>query len=211
MMIETLALAAAIAAGMELRRVAMLAASVLAPIPSLLLVAYAIWRGRRPVESRAALLCAAAAAELRAGASLRRALEVSARSVGCVEAGRLAGAGAPLAEVADAIGMSLPDIRAEIELTLVAAQRSGARIADLLDEIGGMAIARDEVAREVRIATSPVKATLLVFAAAPLAYLAWRGGISPAASSSAGVASLAGAVLFIAGLALATTMVRRSA
>lgn len=210
-MVKVWALAGAFAAGMDIRRFAVLAAAVLAPFPSVLLVAYALWRGRRIAENRAALLCEAVSAELRAGASLRTALETSAASVGCHAASRLAHSGAPLADVAHAVGDSLPEIRAELELTMVSAQRSGARVADLFEEIGGLAIAGAEVAREVRISTSPVRATLIVFAAAPLAYLAWRGAIPQEQSSQTELASVAGALLFLGGLAAATWMIRRSA
>jgi hypothetical protein len=208
-MIEVLGLAGAWAAGMETRRVALLAAAVLAPAPASLLLGYAVWRGRRTEESRAASFCEAAASELRAGASLRRALEVSARSVGCLEGAELAAAGASLSDVADAIGEDLPEIGPELSLILVPAQRSGARVADLFDEIGSVTIARAEIIAEVRMSTSPVRATVLVLGMAPPAYLAVRGGL-PVFEGAGGALALAGASLFFLGLGAVVWMLGRS-
>lgn len=209
-MIEVWALAAALAGGVDWRRLSVLGAAVLAPLPATLVVAYAVWRGRRVSENRAALLCEAAAAELRAGASLRTALEVSARSVGCVSAAELARAGAPLGRAARAIGAVLPEVALELELILVSAQRSGARIADLFDEVGSLALGRADVAAEVQMSTSPTRATVLVFAAAPLVYLAARGGLPVTGSPGQALASMAGAGLFLAGLAVVGWMVRKA-
>jgi len=209
-MIEVWALAAALAGGVDWRRLAVLGAAVLAPVPATLLVAYAVWRGRRVSVNRAALLCEAASAELRAGASLRTALEVSARSVGCVSAAELARAGAPLGRAARAIGAVLPEIVMELELILVSAQRSGARIADLFDEIGSLALARADVAAEVQMSTSPMRATVLVFAAAPLVYVAARGGLPTAAGAGQALASMVGAGLFLTGLGVVAWMVSKA-
>jgi hypothetical protein len=209
-MIELWALAGALAAGIDWRRLAALGLAVLAPLPATVLVACAVWKGRRASVSRAALFCEAAAAELRAGAALRRALQISARSVGCSSEAVLAEDGAPLELVARALGAAMPDIRAELELVIAPAQRSGARIADLLDEIGSVAIARAEVAAEVQMSTAPVRATVLVFALAPLAYLATRGGLPIADGPGQSLATMAGTGLFLAGLAAVATMMWRA-
>ncbi|MBW3666066.1 MAG: hypothetical protein KY394_00585 [Actinobacteria bacterium] len=209
-MIEVWALAGALAAGVDWRRLAVLGGAVLAPLPATLLVGYAIWKGRRATVNRAALFCEAASAELRAGASLRSALETSARSVGCASGSELARTGAPLGVVARAVGAAMPEIRAELELTIVSAQRSGSRVADLFDEVGSLAIARAEVAGEVQMSTSPVRATVLVFAAAPLAYLATRGALPLGDSPGQAVASMAGAGLFLVGLGAVAWMIWRA-
>lgn len=209
-MIETWALAGALAAGIDWRRIVVLGVAVLAPLPATALVAWAVWKGRRAVMNRAALFCEAAAAELRAGAPLRGALATSARSVGCRSEAGMTEAGAPMDAVARALGAALPDIRAELELVIAPAQRSGSRIADLLDEIGSVATARAEVDAEVQMSTSPVRATVLVFALAPLAYLATRGGPSPPAGPGQSLMTLAGTGLFLAGLAVVATMMWRA-
>ncbi|MGH8944580.1 MAG: hypothetical protein ACRDVL_00330 [Acidimicrobiia bacterium] len=200
-MVEAWALALAWAAGMDHRRAALLAAAVLTPVPTSLLVGYAIWKGRRQEESLAASFCEATASELRAGSSLRRALEVSARSVGLTAAAGLAGAGAALGEVAQAIGRELPEIGNELAVTLVPAQRSGARVADLFDEIGSLAIARAEIAAEVNMSTAPVRATASLLVMAPLAFLAMRSGIPSQVVPGQNLASFAGVVMFLIGLA----------
>lgn len=208
-MMEVLGLAGAWGAGMDWRRVTLLAIAVLAPVPASLLVAYAVWRGRRTEESRAASFCEAAGSELRAGSSLRRALEVSARSVGSRVGAQLAASGASLTDVADAIAEDLPEIGPELSVILGPAQRSGARVADLFDEIGSVAIARDEIIAEVRMSTSPVRATVMVLGMAPPAYLAMRGGI-PVYEGMGAVLALAGAALFFLGLGAASWMLGRS-
>ena len=208
-MMEILGLAGAWGAGMEWRRMALLAVAVLAPVPASLLVAYAVWKGRRMEENRASSFCEAAASELRAGASLRRALEVSARSVGCGAGAELAEAGASLSDVADAVADDVPEIGPELSVVVGPAQRSGARVADLFDEIGSVAIARAEIIAEVRMSTSPVRATLMVLGMAPPAYLAMRGGM-PVYQGVGGVLALAGAALFLLGLGAASWMLGRS-
>jgi Flp pilus assembly protein TadB len=199
-MIRVLALALAWAAGMDDRRVVLLAVAVLTPLPASLLIGYAIWKGRRHEGSMGASFCEATASELRAGSSLRRALEVSARSVGLGAAAALAAAGADLRDVSNAIGRDLPEIGPLLTVTLAPAQRSGARVADLFDEIGSLAIAEAEIAAEVNMSTAPVRATVAVLAAAPVAFLAMFGGRSSQHVPGQDLASLAGALLFLAGL-----------
>lgn len=208
-MIEVWALAGAWVAGMELRRVALLAAAVLVPVPASVLVVYAIWKGRRPDESRAVSFCVAAASELRAGSSLRRALEVSARSVGIAVAAALAGEGASLSEVGAAIGEELPEIGPELVAALAPAQRGGARVADLFDEVGALAIAQADIVAEVRMSTAPVRATVAVLGLAPLAYIALGGGLPRQGVPGQGLVSLLGTVLVIAGLGAVVWIMRR--
>ena len=200
-MVEAWALALAWAAGVDHRRVALLAAAVLIPVPASLVVAYAIWKGRRQEGSLAASFCEATASELRAGSTLRRALEVSTRSLGLTTAAGLAAAGTALGEVAQAIGRELPEIGSELAATLARAQRSGARVADLFDEIGSLAIARAEIAAEVNMSTAPVRATASVLVLAPLAFLAMRSGIPSQAVPGQNLTSFAGAGMFLIGLA----------
>lgn len=207
-MIEVSALAVAWAAGMDSRRALLIAAAVLTPVPAVLLIGYAIWKSRRQEGSRAASFCEATASELRAGSSLRRALEYSARSVGLSAAAALARGGAAMAEVAAAIGRELPEIGAPLTATLARAQRSGARVADLFDEIGSLAIAQAEIAAEVNMSTAPVRATVAVLALAPAAFLATRGGELSREVPGQGLASLAGALLFLSGLAAVVWMSR---
>lgn len=209
-MIEVWVLAGALAAGVDWRRLTMLGLAVLTPFLAAGLVAWAMWKGRRAGVNRAALFCEAAAAELRAGAPLRGALVTSARSVGCSSEAGMAEEGAPLEAVARALGAAMPDIRAELELVIAPAQRSGARVADLLDEIASVAIAKAEVAEEVQMSTSPVRATVLVFALAPLAYLATRGGPPLAGTPGQGLVTMAGTGLFLSGLAVVATMMWRA-
>lgn len=209
-MIEVWVLAGALAAGVDWRRLTVLGLAVLMPFLAAGLVAWAMWKGRRAGVNRAVLFCEAAAAELRAGAPLRGAIVTSALSVGFRSEAGMAEAAAPLEAVARALGAAMPDIRPELELVIAPAQRSGARVADLLDEIASVAIAKAEVSEEVQMSTSPVRATVLVFALAPLAYLATRGGPPVAGTPGQGLITMAGAGLFLAGLAVVATMMWRA-
>lgn len=209
-MMEAWALAVALVAGMDWKRLALLGLAVLAPIPATVVLAWAVWKGRRAGVSRAALFCEAAAAELRAGSPLRPALAASARSVGCRQEAGLLETGAPLEVAARALGAAMAEIRAELELVIAPAQRSGARIADLLDEIGSVAMARAEVAGEVQMSTSPVRATVLVFTLAPLAYLATKGGPTVAGDGGLGLVTMTGTGMFLAGLAVVASMMWRA-
>lgn len=207
-MAETWALAWAWAAGMEWRRLLLLALTVMAPLPAALLVGYSIWRGHRHEGTLAVSFCEAAASELRAGSSLRRALEVSARAAGLEAAAALAGAGAALSEVARAISHDLPEIGPELSVTLIPAETSGARVADLFDEIGWLAIARAEIAAEVNMSTAPARSTVAVLVLAPLAYLATRGGIPSPEIPGQAMVSVAGGILFVTGLAAVVWIMR---
>jgi hypothetical protein len=208
-MVEIWAIAGAWAAGVDSRRIGVLAAAVLVPVPTSLLIVYAIWRGRRQEASKAVAFCMAAASEMRAGSSVLRALEVSSRSAGIPPAAALAAEGAPLQEVVRAIGEHLPEIGPELAAALGPAQRGGARVADLFDEIASLAIAQADIAAEVKMATAPVRATVAVLALAPLLYLAWRGGIPANEVPGQSVVSLVGAILFLIGLSAVVLITRR--
>lgn len=214
-MIVPVALALGLVMGVDPRRLLLLAATFHLPLAVGALIALHWYRSRPDDDSRPSLFCSGAAAELRAGASLRDAIETAATSVGIhpVAAGSISGS--PMAEVAAGVAEELPSIGRELRLTVMAAARSGSDSAALFDEIGSLAIAQSEIRREVRMATAPGRATALVLVGAPVAYLSARlgdGGVSRLLHSpEQRVVALLGLALFILGVVVTGLVMWRSA
>jgi hypothetical protein len=209
--IEVVLLAAATAAGLDPRRIALIAGAVYMPLAVAGLVALHWLRARPDPRRRPTLFCEGVASELRAGASLRDALAAAATSVGIsLEFSH----STHMDEVAARIADEFPSIAQEIRLTVTAAARSGSDSAALFDEIGFLALSQDEVAHEVRVATAPGRATALVLIGAPLFYLFTRlgdGGLRGyLASSEQRVAASIGIGLFALGIAGASFVLWRS-
>ncbi len=99
-------------------------------------------------------------------------------------------------------------------LTIPAVARSGSGGADLFDEIGTLALVQQEVAREVRVASAPARATAAVFLLAPTAYLvvqARTGGLSRLLESGGqGVVAGAGLAMLMVGLVTAGLIMWRA-
>lgn len=209
-MIVAVALAAALATGVDPRRLALLAGAVYMPLVVAGLVALFVWKSRPGEDSRPALFCEGVASELRAGASLRSALSNAAASVGC----RALSVGSSLAEFAVQVADEFPTIRDELRLTAINAGRAGSDTAALFDEIGSLALAQSEIRREIRTATAPGRATALVLVGAPLFYIGSQlgsGGIDRLlASSEQRVVAVLGLGMFLLGLLAASWIVWRS-
>ncbi|MGB8360571.1 MAG: hypothetical protein WCE80_04160, partial [Acidimicrobiia bacterium] len=77
-MIGVLLLGAAVAAGVPLWRVLLLAAVIAMPLAVAMVVVIVVWRSRGDDDRRSTLFCEGVASELRAGASLRQALSLAA-------------------------------------------------------------------------------------------------------------------------------------
>lgn len=178
-----------------------------------LLVIGVVVGGRREDDGRAVRFLEGAAAELRSGSSLRHSLAASALAIG--EPGLadhcLSSAFDDLGERVAAI---FPGVGAELNVALAGAGRASAPSADLFDEMASLALAHDEISREVRVAAAPGRAAAGVFVGAPVAYLGWRWATGDLATLFAtggqrGVA-VAGAVLFAAGLAGALLVLWRA-
>ena len=206
-MIVVLMLAIAFGLGVDLRRLLVLAAAIYLPIAVSALIAVHWFRARPDAESSASLFCEGVASELRSGANLRDALTTAATSVGSEPTPVDLTSAASIAEVAARVSGRFPEIADELELTIIAASRSGSDAASLFDEIGSLAIAQAEVRREIRVATAPGRATALVLVGAPVVYVLSRfssGGLSRLlASSDQRVVAFIGLGLFLLGLATA--------
>lgn len=211
-MTAAIAVAAAIAAGVEPRRTLLLAATLYFPPAVLSLAGLGFLASRRPGVSAAAVFCEAVAAELRAGSPLRDALASARAPVAGPES--LRSPGATLAESASVVAADFAEVGDELELTIAAAARSGGTSADLFDEIGSVAIAKSEIAHEVRVASAPGRVTVLIFVAAPLLYLGLRaraGGLAQlVATPEQRVTSVLGLGLVTAGLVAALLTLRGS-
>ncbi|MGH3649926.1 MAG: type II secretion system F family protein [Acidimicrobiia bacterium] len=213
-MIVVLGLGVCFAAGVEPRKLALLAGAVYLPIGVGALLAFLVWRARPDDDDRAVLFCEGVASELRAGASLGDALASAANSVGETGLAEEAAFRPPIAEIAARVSDGFPVIGEELRLTVVTAARAGSDSAALFDEIGSLALAKSEIRREVRVATAPGRVTALVLLGAPLVYLFSQlgsGGISNLlASSQQRTVALAGMGLFLAGLGAAGFVVWRA-
>lgn len=211
-MTAAIAIAAAIAAGVEPRRTLLLAATLYFPPAVISLAGLGFLVSRRPGVSASAVFCEAVAAELRSGSPLRDAL-VSARAP-VAEPASLRIPPATLAESASLVAADFAEVGDELELTIAAAARSGGASADLFDEIASVAIAKSEIAHEVRVASAPGRVTVLIFVAAPLLYLGSRaraGGLAQLiATPEQRVTSLIGLGLVAAGLLAALLTLRGS-
>lgn len=202
-MIAALILVVAYAAGVDPRRLVLLAGAVYLPMALAGLLAIHWYRGRSDESNRPSLFCESVSAELRAGATLRDALAAAAISVGCEPIPPAS----HMAEVAAHVSRCFPNIGDELRLIVVAAARTGSDAAGLFDEIGSLALAQSEISREVRVSTAPGRATALVLVGAPLVYVVGRlgsGGISEfLASSQQRLVALLGLGMFLLGLTVA--------
>lgn len=209
---ELTVLALALVAGVDARRTLILGLALLAPLSILALAVWVVWRSRGSLEARSAVFCEAAAADLRAGTPLRDSLVHSAQSA--IGEAWFAAQDAALSEVVDLIAGELDDIGPELTLTVNAAHRTGARVADLLDEIGAVAIARSEIAREVRVASAPARATALLFVLVPVFYFVMqiRNGslIRLLSMPQQRLVAVAGLLLFMLGVGIAGLLLWRA-
>lgn len=212
-MIAVVVIAGAFAMGVDPRRLALLAGVLYLPMIVAVLIGLHWLRARPDETSRPSLFCVGVASELRAGASLRDALTTAATSVGL--APNPTGSNAPMTEVAAHVAGQLPSIGQELELTVVAAARSGSDSAALFDEIGSLAIAQSEIRREIRVATAPGRATALVLVGAPLVYVVGQlggGGLAGlVASPEQRLVATLGLGLFVTGLVAAGFVLWRAA
>ncbi len=214
-MIVAVGLAIGFAMGVEPRRLLLLAGACHLPLVLGVLIGLHWFRSRPDDTSRPSLFCLGVASELRAGASLRDALTMAANSVGIDPTTAGSTSGSPIAEVAAQVADEFPAIGRELQLTVLAAARSGADSASLFDEIGSLAIAQSEIRREVSMATAPGRATVLLLVGAPILYLSTRlgsGGLSRLLESpEQRFASLVGLGLFLLGVLATVAVMWRSA
>lgn len=211
-MITTVGLALGLAAGIDWRRLAVLACAVHLPLLLGLLIGLLPLIRRGPKDTAAAVFCEAVASELRSGASLQLAINAAAAdSIGALPSGEQFIGTAGLATT---VAQRFPEISEELRLVIANSLRSGNDTAALFDEIGSLAIAKAEVRREVRMASAPGKMTALVLIAAPVSYLTLQAGsgalgdlLTTPHQRTAGMIGLA---LFLVGAAIAAMVTVRA-
>lgn len=213
-MTAALGLAAALVAGVGIRRAALLATTLVFPFPILALAAISYLVARDGAVSRTAIFCDSVAAELRSGSSLRGALDSALVSVRGPDLPKLPHGSGSLSEAASVVAAEFTDAGRELGMTIEAAALAGGASADLFDEIAAVAIAQSEIAHEVRIASAPARVTALIFLAAPVIYFASRarsdsflGLLDSPAQRLVGVLGLG---LFALGLGAAGLILRRA-
>lgn len=183
--------------------------------PSFCAVALAVywWRQRSGISMRSATFCDAVAAELRAGASSRGAVETAARSVEAQVLVDLCRLGAPMPTIACSARSEFADIGDEIEALLARTDGIGVSPAAVFDELGNLALAQVEVAHEVATASAPAIATAAVLLVGPmvvLAITASRAGFEDLLAQPAQrAAALIGSGLVVTGVAVTMLMLRR--
>ena len=205
-------LAAGFALGADWRLIGGLAIAL--AFPTLCVAALAIhwWRQRSGISMRSAIFCDAVAAELRAGATSRGAVETAARSVDAQELADLCRVGVPMPTIAGIARSEFADIGDEIEALLARTDGIGASPAAVFDELGNLALAQVEVAHEVATATAPAVATAAVLLVGPIVALAitasGAGFDDLLAQPAQRAAALVGAGLVVTGVSVGVLMLR---
>lgn len=211
-MIRFLAFALAIATGVDVRRLVILGAAVLVPVPAAAVMALYWWRARPRADLSPVLFCEGIAAELRSGASMRHAVAVAGQAVDAQDIATAAHAGEPWGWIAESAARAFPPIGQELRVILSGPSERGGPLADLFDELGSLALAQVEVAQEVASAAAPARATaavLLLMPAVAIAYAGSRGGLAPYLQTPAQrVVVLAGIALTGAGIAVGLMLMR---
>lgn len=206
-------LAAGIGAGMAWWRALVIAAVLMAPAPVAGVLLIHAWRGRRRRSVEGAVFCDAVSAELRAGATVRAAVEAAGRAVGAERLVAVARSGTSPQGLASEVAERFPEVGGELREVLSRGDGLGVAPAALFDEIATLALAQAEVAAEVAAASAPARATALVLLGAPLLAVAWvlgSGGLGAyLAHPVQRSAALVGLVLVGLGVTLSVIVVRR--
>jgi hypothetical protein len=206
-------LAAGLALGADWRLVGGLAVALAFPTLCAVAIAAHWWRQRSGISMRSATFCDAVAAEFRAGASSRGAVEAAARSVDAQELVDLCRTGAPMPTIARFARYEFADIGDELEALLARTDGIGVSPAAVFDELGSLALAQVEVAHEVATASAPAVATAAVLLVGPIvavAITASRAGFDDLLAQPAQrLAALVGSGLVVTGVVVAVLMLRR--
>lgn len=213
-MSEWLVVAWALSAGMDWRVIVMLLASLIFPLWALAGIAVHVLVHRPGTSTRSAVFCQSVGRELRTGSSLRAAIADAARTV---EADAISGSldsGSLLEEVIPDLKAAFPEIGQEIGALVAAVAETGSAAAPLFQELGDLALARVETTEEIRVATSPARASVAVLIGLPTLYIGYQlstGAVGDLLGNPAqqGVA-LVGMGLAGAGLLVSVLLVKRA-
>ena len=202
-----------VAAGVDLRRLAVVAAAIYAPFLVLVGLIPVFMVSFRRGDPAPALFCEGVASELRSGAAIREAIAVSAVAVGSSELARTVRHESMPAAAANAAAV-FPRIARELEMTITRAASVGSAAADLFDEIGMLALAQEEIRREVRVAAAPARAATALFVILPAGFVLSRvisgNASSLVTTSGQRIMGSVGLGLFILGCAVAALLLWRA-
>ena len=213
-MVEGIAIAWAYAVrGLE-ARVLILAAALLAPVPTAVAAAILVLRNRSSDGMGGVRFSEAVADELRAGSSIRGAIASAASSTGEPQLAALARSGEPLRRVAAEAARSFPSVGEELAVCIERSAFSGGPGADLFDEVAGLALAEQQIGREIDTAVAPARVATAVMVGTGL-FGVWRavasGNLSLFVEHQAQrVVALAGVVLLVAAVVTGLLIIRRS-
>ncbi|NNK91238.1 MAG: hypothetical protein HKO87_02295 [Acidimicrobiia bacterium] len=221
-MIAVLVIAGGIAAGSPL--VVACGLLLVLPVPMLALVmggwGVFSWRRKRsrPDADDVAELASALASELGSGQTLGRALEGASRRAHGIDLGRpvrLAAAGRPSVEVAEALQRVVPVMGAELASAYRLSAASGARSGPVFSRVARAAADHAGMAREVRLSSVQARASAAVVAGAPVVLLVVMGAtgmLAPlwSAGGLGAAAALVGIGLVVLGVAVVWSMSRRA-
>jgi Flp pilus assembly protein TadB len=192
-----------------------LAAALVAPLPTALVLALLLVRGRPPADSRSAMgreatLLLEVLASLQAGRTLRMALAGVSDEIE-----RLVVIGAASDELACAVRRALPEQGAAAAAAVRLLDQAGGPAAAVIQELATQATETERIRRELRSAVAaPVLQGVIVGGAplAVLAYLVSSGGFVETFSASPAHALTVstGAVMTVIGVAWVATIVRRA-
>jgi Flp pilus assembly protein TadB len=204
----------ALSAGMDLRVVVLLCAALFFPLLTLGGVAGHVLVHRPRTSTRSAVFCQSVGRELRTGSSLRAAIADAARAVEATAISDSLDSGSLLVDVVPEMRSEFPEIGQEIGALVVAVAETGSAAAPLFQELGDLALARIETTEEVKVATSPARASVAVLVGLPTLYIGYQlssGAIGDLLGDPAqqGVA-LVGLVLTVTGLLASVLLVRRA-
>ncbi|MDH3261151.1 MAG: type II secretion system F family protein [Acidimicrobiia bacterium] len=221
-MVMVLGLAAGLVIGAPLPGLAALGMALWQPIWTLVaILAWAFLTLRRSdsgSDDHEAVFLQAVAGELRAGSSLRHALNSASGRAGGLRlerAVRLAAAGQPLERVAEALGRALPSLGALTASAVRTAGVTGGKAADVFDGLALLATEEVGLARERRAATAQTRFSAWIVGGIPVAYLSYAGlsgklAVLQTAGSVGVVLVTVGSLLLVGGIGAMWGLLRRA-
>lgn len=173
-MSEWLVIAWALSAGMDLRVVVLLVAAFSFPLWVLGGVAVHVLVHRPGTSTRSAVFCQSVGRELRTGSSLRSAIADAARAVEAESISESLDSGGLLEDVIPELRTEFPEIGQEVGAVVAAVAETGSAAAPLFQELGDLALAKVETTEEIRVATSPARASIAVLVGLPALYIGYQ-------------------------------------
>jgi Flp pilus assembly protein TadB len=212
-MMVTLVVSWALLMGVEIRRLAVLVAALLFPLPVGVLIVWHSWQNRPGVATRSVEFCDAVSSELKSGAPLRMALGAAATSVDAHDLRARCDSGTPIGFLAASLRDEFPDVGPELAVVVERVAALGGPSADLFREISSLALAQVELAQEVASGSAAARATAFVLLMVPVVALVAVGtrGLGEYLQSPAQIgAVLIGFLMVLAGLGVGAWMMRRA-